>query len=111
MKQVSGPTHPDTLTARANLARFTGEAGDPAAARDQYTALLPHREEVLGPTHPDTLITRSNLAHFTGAAGDPAAARDQYTELLPIREEVSETHAPRHPHRPGESRLLDRCGG
>ena len=83
-----GPTHPDTLTARASLARFTGEAGDPAAARDQYTALLPIREEVSGPTHPDTLTARADLARFTGMAGDPAAARDQYTALLPTLEEV-----------------------
>jgi hypothetical protein len=27
----AGATHPDTLGARANLAYFTGEAGDPAA--------------------------------------------------------------------------------
>ena len=93
------------------LARFTGAAGDPAAARDQYTALLPTIEEVLGPRHPATLGDRANLAYLTGAAGDPAAARDQYTALLPIREEVL---GPRHPAtlaRPGESRLLDRGGG
>ena len=54
-EEVFGPTHPDTLTTRANLARFTGEAGDPAAARDQFGELLPIREEVSGPTHPDTL--------------------------------------------------------
>ena len=59
------------------LAYFTGQAGDPAAARDQYTALLPTIEEVLGSTHPDTLAARANLAYFTGQAGDPGAARDQ----------------------------------
>ena len=101
VEEVSGPTHPDTLTARADLARFTGEAGDPAAARDQYTALLPIREEVSGPTHPDTLSARADLARFTGEAGDPAAARDQYTALLPIREEVSRTHGTPTPSPPG----------
>ena len=59
LDEALGPTHPDTLTARANLARFTGEAGDPAAARDQYTALLPTIEEVPGSTHPDTLTARA----------------------------------------------------
>src|SRR4029077_15616057 len=68
-----GPTHPATLIARTGLARFTGEAGHSAAARDQYTALLPILEEVLGPRHPDTLTARANLADFTGEAGDPAA--------------------------------------
>ena len=76
------------------VARFTGEAGDPAAARDQYTALLPTMEEVSGPRHPDTLTARAYLAGFIGEAGDPAAARDQYTALLPTMEEVS---GPRHP--------------
>jgi Tetratricopeptide repeat len=63
-------------------------AGDPAAARDQFAALLPIRERVLGPRHPDTLITRDVLARFTGEAGDAAAARDQLAALLPIRERV-----------------------
>ncbi len=72
-----------------------GEAGDPAAARDQYAALLPVRERVLGPEHRDTLTTRANLARWTGEAGDAAAARDQLTALLPVRERVS---GPEHPH-------------
>jgi len=58
-------------------------AGDPAAARDQLTALLPIRERVLGAEHPDTLDTRHILAYWTGMAGDPAAARDQLTPLPP----------------------------
>ena len=37
-----------------NLARWTGEAGDPGGARDQYAALLPVIERVLGPEHPDS---------------------------------------------------------
>ena len=32
--RVLGTEHPDTLTARGHLARWTGEAGDAAAARD-----------------------------------------------------------------------------
>jgi hypothetical protein len=63
-----GPEHPDTLSARANLAHWTGEAGDPAAARDAYAALLPIRERVSGPEHPDTLTARANLAYWTRQA-------------------------------------------
>ena len=85
------PGHPGT---RANLARWTGQAGDAAAARDQFAALLPIRERVLGAEHPDTLTTRDNLAYWTGKAGDAAAARDQYAALLPIRERVL---GPEHP--------------
>ena len=66
------PSTRDTLTARDNLARWTGEAGDAAGARDQFAALLPVRERVLGAEHPDTLTTRGNLARWTGeAARDP----------------------------------------
>jgi len=54
----------NTLTARGNLARWTGEAGDPAAAREMFAELLPVREQVSGPDHPDTLATRANLARW-----------------------------------------------
>ena len=43
----------------------------PAAARDQYAALLPVRERVLGAEHPATLTTRANLAYWTRRARNP----------------------------------------
>ena len=89
-----GPEHPDTLAARHELARWAGEAGDAAGARDQLAALLPIRERVLGPEHPDTLGTRHNVAYWTGHVGDAAGARDQLAALLPIRERVL---GPEHP--------------
>ena len=89
-----GPEHPDTLTAHANLAYCTGEAGDAAWARDQFAALLPVDERVSGPEHPTTLTTRGNLARWTGEAGDAAGARDQFAALLPIGERVL---GPEHP--------------
>jgi hypothetical protein len=89
-----GAEHPDTLAARAELACWTGEAGDAAAARDQFAALLPVDERVLGPEHPETLTARGELAYWTGAAGDAAAARDMYAALLPVRERVC---GPEHP--------------
>ncbi len=92
--EAYGPEHPDTLTARANLARWTGEAGDAAGARDQFAALLPIEERVLGPEHRDTLTARGNLAYLTGRTGDAAGARDQFAALLPIRERVL---GPEHP--------------
>ncbi len=83
-ERVLGPEHPDTLITRGNLARWTGQAGDAAGARDQFAALLPVRERVLGPEHPDTLTTRHDLARWTGEAGDAAGARDQFAALLPV---------------------------
>ena len=39
--RVLGAEHPDILIGRGDLARWTGTAGDPATARDQYAELLP----------------------------------------------------------------------
>jgi hypothetical protein len=83
-----GPQHIHTLTARANLAAYTGEAGDWAAARDEFTKLVPLYEQVLGHEHPDTLHTRALRAKVTGKAGGWAAARDQLAELLPVIEKT-----------------------
>ena len=89
-----GPEHRDTLAARHELATWTGQAGDAAAARDQFAALLPIEERVLGPDHPGTLTTRASLASWTGKAGDGTAARDQFAALLPSQERVL---GPDHP--------------
>ena len=94
-EETLGAEHPDTLTARANLASWTGNAGDAAGARAQYAALVPVRQRVSGAEHPDTLTARANLAFWTGAAGDPAGARDQYAALAPVRERVQGAE---HPH-------------
>ncbi|MEI2649423.1 MAG: tetratricopeptide repeat protein [Dermatophilaceae bacterium] len=82
------------LLVREEVAFWIGEAGDPDAARDQYTALLPDQDRFLGPDHPDTLSTRFGLAYWTGEAGDPDTARDQYTALLP---DVTRVLGPDHP--------------
>ena len=103
-----GPEHPDTLAARYELARCTGEAGDAAGARDQAAALLPIRERVLGPEHPDTLSTRGQLARWTGHGGNAAGARDQLAALLPIRERVL---GPEHPDALSTRRQLARWTG
>jgi TIR domain len=89
-----GPEHPDTLAVLDGLAHYTGEAGDPVAARDQYTALLPITERIAGAEHRDTLSARAHVAYWTGHAGDVVAARDQYTALLPITERVAGAEEP-----------------
>ena len=95
LEQVLGPTDPDTLEGRVQLANWTGEAGDAAGARDQYAALLAVREKVSGPEHPSTLAIRDDLARWTGLAGDAAGARDQYAALLAVREKVSGPEQPK----------------
>ena len=83
-----GAEHRDTLAARAQLAGFTGLAGDAAGARDLFAALLPVEERVFGAEHPDTLSARQRLATFTGDSGDAAGARDLFAALLPVEERV-----------------------
>jgi hypothetical protein len=83
-----GSEHRCTLTARRELARWTGVAGDVLGARNQFVALLPISERALGPDHPDTLATGQELARWTGVTGDAASARDQLAALLPIFERV-----------------------
>ena len=93
-----GPEHRDTLAAYGNLARWTGEAGDAAGARDEYAELLPIAERVLGPEHPATLTTRTNLARWTGEAADAAAARDHYAALVDMSGSwARSTRTPRRP--------------
>ena len=68
-ERVFDPEHLRTLIARANHARWTGEAGDPAAARDKFAELLPEFERVLGPEHPRTEAARADSAYWTERAG------------------------------------------
>ncbi|GAA4951943.1 hypothetical protein HD597_005350 [Nonomuraea thailandensis] len=49
-----GAEHPKTLTARHNLAVWTGQARDAVAALLPLTVLLPIVERVRGIEHPDT---------------------------------------------------------
>ena len=82
------PSTPTRSTARANLARWTGEAGDAAGARDQFAALLPVRERVSGRRAPRHAHRPRQPGPWTGEAGDAAGARDQFAALLPVRERV-----------------------
>jgi hypothetical protein len=50
---------------RGNIARWTGEEGAPAPARDLFAELLPVYERVMGAEHPDTLDIHTKLAHWT----------------------------------------------
>jgi hypothetical protein len=94
MEQLFGPEDPYTLVARADLARWIGEAGDAAGARDQLAALVPVMERVLGSEQPHTLVARNNLADCIGKAGDPGAAQDLLAALVPVMERVLGTEDP-----------------
>ncbi|MGA4732039.1 FxSxx-COOH system tetratricopeptide repeat protein [Micromonospora taraxaci] len=77
-----GPSHPDTLAARHELARWRGRAGDPVGAAKDYAELLADRLRLLGGDHPQTLVTRNSLAAWRGAAGDATGAAAAFAALL-----------------------------
>jgi hypothetical protein len=58
-------------------ARWTGEAGDPHAARDGLAAVLPVYERVRGADHPETLDVRRSIARWAGELGHPAVGSAQ----------------------------------
>jgi hypothetical protein len=91
---IQSPDHPDTLTIRDNIARWTGECGDAAEALRLSRELLPDQRRALGPDHRDTLATRSNIASWTGECGDAAEALRLSRELLPDQRRVL---GPDHP--------------
>jgi hypothetical protein len=82
--RLQGPDHRQTLIARAQFARWTGQNGDSAEALRLYRELLPDLEQVLGRDHHETLGARGNIiALQTGQQGDGAEALRLYRELLP----------------------------
>ncbi|MFF3014532.1 tetratricopeptide repeat protein [Streptomyces sp. NPDC057939] len=90
-----GPLHPDTLTARHELAQWIARAGDPVESAELFATLVADRERVLGPDHPDTLLTRGSLTQRIGEAGDPAAAVAGFAVLLV---DMSRVLGPDHPY-------------
>ena len=83
-----GETHPDTITARFQLIKWTGQSGDAREALRLSRELQLDLERVLGPDHPDTFANRANIAAWTGAAGDARAALRLFRELLPDQARV-----------------------
>ena len=69
LERVMGESHPETLTARSNLAASYVSAGRVGDAVPLLEQTLADRVRVLGEAHPDTLHSRSNLAGAYRAAG------------------------------------------
>ncbi len=78
--EIQGPDHPDTLAIRADLAYWTGHAGNLRGALSQFEELLPDVERILGPNTPHAVSIRNNLAAWTGYAGDPSGALRLFEE-------------------------------
>ena len=93
-QRLQGPDYRQTLTARADVANWTGLRGNSAEALRLFQELLPDVVRVLGPDHPDTLSARYGIADWTGQRGDSAEALRLYQELLP---DVVRVLGPDHP--------------
>ncbi|NYH50553.1 tetratricopeptide (TPR) repeat protein [Nocardiopsis arvandica] len=81
-----GTEHPDTITARNNLATKYAQMGRRQAAVQQFELALAEAVEVFGDEHPRTEIIRENLAWAYEDAGRPADASGQWEMLLRERE-------------------------
>ncbi|WP_150241298.1 tetratricopeptide repeat protein [Nocardiopsis quinghaiensis] len=81
-----GTEHPDTITARNNLATKYAQMGRRQAAVQQFELALAEAVEVFGEEHPRTEIIRENLAWAYEDAGRPADASGQWEMLLRERE-------------------------
>ncbi|MEI5100926.1 tetratricopeptide repeat protein [Streptomyces sp. PmtG] len=68
-ERMLGGEHPDTLTARANLASSYWRAGRTGEAIELLERVVADRERLLGGEHPDTLTARGNLASSYWQAG------------------------------------------
>ncbi|WP_446725069.1 tetratricopeptide repeat protein [Nocardiopsis sp. N85] len=81
-----GTEHPDTITARNNLATKYAQMGRRQAAVQQFELTLAEAIAVFGTEHPRTEIIRENLAWAYEDAGRPADAASQWEVLLRDRE-------------------------
>ena len=73
-EKAFGPSHPDTLQTRSNLADSLWDAGDADEALAMYEALHRARVALLGETHPATLQSLLDIAEAKRELGDYDAA-------------------------------------
>jgi len=89
-----GPHHPDTLTARNNLAYAYRDAGRLQDAITLHQQNLEDRTRILGPDHPDTLTTGNNLANTYLKAGRLQDAITLHEQAI---EDCTRILGPHHP--------------
>ncbi|WP_268812623.1 tetratricopeptide repeat protein [Embleya scabrispora] len=93
-ERLLGAEHPDTLTARANLAVSYWQVGRIGEAIDLQERVLADSERLLGPEHHDTLKSRANLAASYWQAGRIGEAIDLEERVVAVRERLL---GPEHP--------------
>ena len=95
LTKALGPDHPDTLTARINLADAHRQAGHLSTAIDMYQAILADCTRILGPDHPNTLTARINLARAHQQAGHLSTVIDMHQAILA---DCTRILGPNHPN-------------
>ncbi len=93
-ERLLGPEHPDTLTARGNLAGSHWLAGRTADAIELQERVLADRERLLGPENRDTVALRGNLAVSYWSAGRTGDAIELLERVLADSERLL---GPEHP--------------
>jgi Flp pilus assembly protein TadD len=88
LRNASGDEHPDTLSARHNLALALGDLGRLEEAEAEHRAVLEARVRVLGAEHPDTLSSRNNLAIVLRRSGRREEAEAEHRAVLEARQRV-----------------------
>jgi tetratricopeptide (TPR) repeat protein len=86
--RLLGSAHPDTLTAKNNLAVSLQASGDLVVAKKLFTHILEVQRDVLGNEHPITLQSRNNLAVTLRALGDLLGAKKLHEQSLEIQERL-----------------------
>ncbi|MGI5171039.1 FxSxx-COOH system tetratricopeptide repeat protein [Spirillospora sp. CA-253888] len=81
-ERTLGPDHPDTLTARSNLAHAHWEAGERRRTVAMFKQVLADRERVLGDDHPRTLGARNDVAYMYWATGDVQRSIELHEQVL-----------------------------
>ena len=71
-----GPCHPDTLSARHQLAFFAGEAGETHAAKAAFRELVVDTTATLGPTHWPPAISRPTSPGRQATLGRPSGSSE-----------------------------------
>ena len=77
-----GAQHPDTLTAKNNLACLLVDLGERGEARRLYMEVIEGYTVQLGAQHTDTLGAKLNLACLLQNLGEHDEARRLYTEVI-----------------------------
>jgi hypothetical protein len=91
--QQFGPTHPETLAARAGYANALRELDRPAEAQREHLAIVDVATRVYGPEHPRTLTSRNGHAFALIRQHQPAKAEH---ELRAVQDIATRALGPGH---------------